>query len=128
MGANLLLNVGPQPNGEIPAAALERFKAIGQWLGKYGETFYATEAGDFKEQPWGTSTRKGDKLYVHVFDPKATEITVPTAAKVKKAVAFDTREPLKYTKLKEGGISIKLPAIPEGTIDYIIELEAPVKK
>lgn len=128
MGANLLLNVGPQPNGEIPAAALERFKAIGQWLGKYGETFYATEAGDFKEQPWGTSTRKGDKLYVHVFDPKATEITVPTAAKVKKAVAFDTREPLKYTRLKEGGISIKLPAIPEGTIDYIIELEAPVKK
>lgn len=129
MGANLLLNVGPQPNGEIPAAAIERFKAIGEWTKKYGETIYATTAGDFKEQPWGTSTRKGDKLFIHVFDPTAGEITIPTDAKVKSAVTFDDRQPVKFTKLKEGGVALSLPEIPEGTIDFIVELEtAPRKK
>ena len=47
MGANLLLNIGPQPNGELPAAALDRLKGIGEWMNRYGETFYGTKAGDF---------------------------------------------------------------------------------
>ncbi|MDE5837643.1 MAG: alpha-L-fucosidase [Paramuribaculum sp.] len=123
MGANLLLNIGPQPDGNLPEAALERLKEIGQWMNKYGETFYATSAGDFEAQDWGTSTRKGDKLYLHVLNPQAKEIKVPTTAKVKKAVTFDDKTPVKFTKLKEGGISINLPEIPEGTIDYIIELD-----
>ena len=92
-------------------------------MNKYGETFYATSAGDFEAQDWGTSTRKGDKLYLHVLNPQAKEIKVPTTAKVKKAVTFDDKTPVKFTKLKEGGISINLPEIPEGTIDYIIELD-----
>ncbi len=127
MGANLLLNIGPQPDGNLPEAALERLKEIGQWMNKYGETFYATTAGDFEAQDWGTSTRKGDKLYLHVLDTKAKEIKVPTSAKVKKAVTFDDKAPVKFNKLKEGGISINLPEIPEGTIDYIIELETSAK-
>lgn len=127
MGANLLLNIGPQPDGNLPEAALERLKEIGQWMNKYGETFYATTAGDFEAQDWGTSTRKGNKLYLHVLDTKAKEITVPTSAKVQKAVTFDDKTPVKFNKLKEGGISIALPEIPEGTIDYIIELETAAK-
>lgn len=127
MGANLLLNIGPQPDGNLPEAALERLKEIGQWMNKYGDTFYATTAGDFEAQDWGTSTRKGNKLYLHVLDTKAKEITVPTSAKVQKAVTFDDKTPVKFNKLKEGGISIALPEIPEGTIDYIIELETAAK-
>jgi alpha-L-fucosidase len=127
MGANLLLNVGPQPNGELPAAALDRLKEIGQWMKKYGDTFYATTAGDFEAQSWGTSTRKGNKLFLHVLTPEGSEITVPTTVKVKKAVSYDDRTPVKFSKLKEGGIKIQLPEIPEGTIDYIIELETAAK-
>lgn len=127
MGANLLLNVGPQPNGELPAAALSRLKEIGQWMNKYGETFYATTAGDFEAQDWGTSTRKGNKLYLHVLSPKDSKITVPTGAKVKKAVSYDDRTPVKFSKIKTGGVVIDLPEIPEGTVDYIIELETSEK-
>lgn len=39
-GANLLLNIGPQPNGELPALALDRLKGIGEWTSEYGETIY----------------------------------------------------------------------------------------
>ena len=47
MGANLLLNIGPQPDGSLPATALERLKGMGEWTSRYGETVYGTTAGDF---------------------------------------------------------------------------------
>ena len=126
-GANLLLNIGPQPNGELPAASLTRLKEIGEWMKVNGETIYGVTAGDFPEQSWGTSTRKGDKLYVHVFRPEGNELVIPVTGKVKKAVGFADKQPLKFKKIKEGGISLTLPKIPEGTIDYIIELETASK-
>lgn len=128
MGANLLLNVGPQPSGDIPAAALERFKQLGQWMNRYGETFYATQAGDFPAQAWGTSTRKGDKLYVHVFDQKAREVYLPMSAKIKKARAFDGGQKIVYTATP-GGYVLTLPERAADTIDYIVELTtAPAAK
>lgn len=63
-GANLLMNVGPQPNGEIPAAALQRLKEMGQWTRANGETIYGTTAGDIPVQEWGVTTRKGDRKSV----------------------------------------------------------------
>ena len=41
-GGNLLLNVGPQPDGQLPAAALERMQQIGAWLKVNGEAIYGT--------------------------------------------------------------------------------------
>jgi len=125
MGANLLLNVGPQPSGELPAAALERMKGIGEWMRKYGETFYATEAGDFPAQAWGTSTRKGDKLYVHIMSADSKDIHLPMTAKVKSATEFDTGEKVPFTvhKAKDGGgTTLHLKAIPAST-DHIIVVE-----
>lgn len=120
-GANLLLNVGPQPNGEIPAAALDRFKGLGEWLSKYGETIYGTKAGDFPAQSWGTSTRRGDKLYVHILSAEAPVIYVPTDRKVVSAVAFDDRKPVKFVRHQNGGVSLNLDSIPDAA-DYIVEL------
>lgn len=121
MGANLLLNIGPQPSGDLPAAALDRLKGIGEWMNSYGETFYATEAGDFPARDWGTTTRKGNRLFVHVFDNSAREIYLPLTAKVKKAVAYDGKKSVPFTKTKEG-IVLTLTERPADTIDHIIEL------
>lgn len=120
-GANLLLNVGPQPSGDIPAAAVERLSEMGKWLEKYGETIYGTEAGDFPAQTWGVSTRKGDKLYAHILTPEAKVIFMPVEKKVKSAVSFDGRKPVKFKKV-DGGIVVELDELPSD-IDYIVELE-----
>lgn len=126
MGANLLLNIGPQPNGELPATALERLKDMGQWLRNNGETIYATAAGDFPAQNWGTSTRKGNKLYVHILQTDTTDIHVPTPATVTKAVAFaDKNTSIPFTR-KPDGIVLHLSEIPSD-IDYIVELDATLK-
>ena len=119
-GANLLLNVGPQPNGEIPATALQRFKEIGAWTKTYGETIYGTTAGDIPVQPWGVTTRKGDRLFVHIMNLGSKELELPLSCKVKKAFTFDGKKAVKTKKTKDG-VKLIFDEVPAGT-DYIVEL------
>lgn len=120
MGANLLLNIGPQPSGDLPAAALDRLKKIGEWMRENGETIYDTQAGPFPAQSWGTTTRKGDRLFVHVMTPETDKILLPGNLNVKKAFEFSTGKPVKFSKLGEH-IVLSLDSIPDSP-DYIIEL------
>ena len=63
---NLLFNVGPRPDGTIEPLQVERLKEMGKWLDKYGYTIYGTRGGPFKPTDWGVSTRKGNKIYLHI--------------------------------------------------------------
>ncbi len=63
---NLLFNVGPKPDGTIEPLQAERLREMGKWLEKYGYTIYGTRGGPFKPTDWGVSTRKGNKIYLHV--------------------------------------------------------------
>ena len=120
-GANLLINIGPQPNGEIPELALDRLKAMGEWLKKYGETIYGTTAGDIMTAEWGTTTRKGDKLYVHIITDKMPQfITLPLKQKVKKAILFDSQDKVDMEKIK-GGVVLHTANLKPDT-DCILEL------
>lgn len=102
-GANLLLNIGPQPNGELPALALDRLKGIGEWTSEYGETIYGTVAGPVTTAEWGTTTRKGDTVYVHVLaDSMPQFVTLPLEGKVRKAVLFGSGEKVDYETVKGG--------------------------
>ena len=80
-GSNLLLNIGPQPNGELPAVALERLKEMGIWMRQHGESIYNTTKGE--EYPWGVTTRKGQTVYLHVLEDTDT-ITLPQARKPRR--------------------------------------------
>ena len=119
-GANLLLNIGPQPNGELPATALARLKEMGEWLSKYGDSVYGTTAGDIQAQEWGVTTRKGNRLFVHIFDLKEKELTLPLTCKVTKAYTFEDKRAVAFEK-NDGGVTLKFDAAPSG-IDYIVEL------
>jgi alpha-L-fucosidase len=119
-GANLLLNVGPQANGELPAAAVERMKAMGEWLDIYGQTIYGTEAGDVKQQQWGCTTRKGDKLYVHIFDLEDEMLYLPLDCKVTDAKVYLTGDSVKVERVAKG-VVLNLGRLPK-SIDYVVEL------
>lgn len=120
MGANLLLNIGPQPDGELPAAALERLREIGAWMRVYGPTIYDTDAGPFAAQPWGSATRRGDKVFVHITAPTGTDIVLPMRAKVRKAVGYVDRKAVHYTA-KGDTVTLHLDSVPTD-IDHVIEL------
>lgn len=111
-GANLLLNVGPQPNGELPQAARDRMAAIGKWLKTYAAAVKGTDTAEFPEQSWGVAVRKGDRLYLHVLDKSVSEISLPVDSKrISSAVEFVKRTPLKIKKVADGTSSLDISAI-----------------
>lgn len=64
-GGNLLLNVGPDALGRIPAQSTEIFLKVGRWLEKNGEAVYGTKAAGLPYTPgWGQVTRKENALYL----------------------------------------------------------------
>ena len=118
--ANLLMNIGPQPNGELPALAIQRMKEMGEWMNQYGETIYGTRGGDIEPHPWGVSTRKGNRLFIHILDLQDDCLYLPLKTKVKKAIQFTDGTSIGFTQNKEG-VLLKLPKVPTET-DYVIEL------
>jgi alpha-L-fucosidase len=64
---NLLLDVGPMPDGRIEPRQVEVLEGVGAWLAGHGESIYGTRGGPFKPGRYGASTRKGNRIYVHVF-------------------------------------------------------------
>lgn len=120
-GANLLLNIGPQPDGTLPATALSRLSEMGKWLEQNGETIYATCSGGYAEGDSVTTTLKDNRLYIHVMSDKVTELDIPLERKVKKVIDFEKKSPLKY-KFGKGRLTMDV-AVPKDSPDYIIEVE-----
>ena len=120
-GANLLMNLGPQPNGELPAMGIQRLYEVGKWMKEYGETIYGSSAGDLKPQEWGATTRKGRLLYVHVFKQPGTSLELPLNCEVESATLFPEGTAVSFTKQ---GDKIILP-LPEKTdrVDYVFCLK-----
>ena len=68
VGANYLLNVGPNAEGEIMPLHASRLRAMGQWLNANSESVYGTRAGAIPADVGVVSTRKGDTHYVHILE------------------------------------------------------------
>lgn len=75
-GANFLLNIGPMPNGKIQSEFIERLHWMGNWLKTYGESVYNTKGGYIRPQKWGCLTQKEGKVFMHILDTNAQEITL----------------------------------------------------
>jgi alpha-L-fucosidase len=66
--ANFLLNVGPMANGQIQPEFVTRLREVGEWTKAHGESIYGTRGGPIAPRPWGVTTRKGNRVFVHVLD------------------------------------------------------------
>jgi alpha-L-fucosidase len=96
-GGNFALNTGPMPDGRIEPRQAGRFREIGRWLRKYGDSIYGTRAGPFrapdeKTRPqqgyygeftlpagrwWGGSTHKDNVTYLHILRWPGDTIKLP---------------------------------------------------
>ena len=124
-GSNLLLNIGPQPDGNLPAAALDRLAGIGEWMNVYGASVYGTSATGIPEQSWGVTTRNDSSLFLHLIEPlegvEAISVPLdPSRKKVKSVKAMKDGAPLKH-RISDGKLVITLDEAP-ADIDYVIEV------
>jgi alpha-L-fucosidase len=74
---NLLLNVGPRPDGQIEPAQAERLREVGDWLEQYGQSIYATRGGPYLPGDFGVSTYRDKTVYLHILDPIAKTLLLP---------------------------------------------------
>ncbi len=119
---NMLLNVGPEPTGEINKEQVARLKEMGQWMDKYGESIYATRGGPFKPGKGIVSTRKDNVIYVHILKWSGDSLQLPPISKkiVKsESLTGGTAD----VKQDDKGVTITLPAADHQPIDTIIKLE-----
>lgn len=122
-GGNLLLNVGPRPDGTIQPEFVSRLRAMGVWLKENGEAIYGTEPSPFRRTPWGGCTVKENNVYLHLFEYPADPLIIDGLKnKVLKAYLLKDGTPVSF---RQDGISVILelpPTIPD-PYDTVVVLE-----
>lgn len=123
-GGNFLLNVGPRPDGTIPAGMAERLRGIGTWLRANGESIYDTTAGPFAHLSWGTATRRGTRLYLHVFNwPQDGLLRVPLQNAAGQARLLAAPEQALRVQAETNRVTIELPATAPDPADSVVVLD-----
>jgi len=121
--ANLLLNVGPMPTGEIPPAVAARLREVGAWLAVNGEAIYGTRGGPVAPRPWGVTTQRDGRVYVHVLDwADRTLALPPLGAWVRAARMLDGGAPVQVRATGDG-VTLTLPAADGAGPDRVVVLE-----
>lgn len=121
---NLLFNVGPMMDGRIEGRQTERLREMGTWLAKYGTTIYGTKGGPFKPNNTYAVTRKGNLIYLHIFERNADKLILPVLAdaKIKKAYFFNG-EGVSFAQNMDFGVLINLPKVLPDALSSVIVLE-----
>lgn len=111
-GGNFLLNVGPTAEGEIPPESIERLRDVGAWMRENGEAIYGTTASPFGHLPWGRITRKGHRLFLHIFDRPESGILELPGLKTEILGAWMLADPgvMLMHRADEQGARVRLPA------------------
>jgi alpha-L-fucosidase len=121
-GSNLLLNVGPMPNGEIQDEHINSLKKIGLWVKENGETIYGTRKGPSEPNDQFITTKKQNKIYIHVLDSSIESLEIKTfGEKIKSLIYFNSKKKVKYVN-KHNKLRIDLEKSEMNDIDTILEL------
>ena len=122
-GSNLLLNVGPMPNGKIQEEHIESLKKIGKWVKQNGETIYNTKRGPIAPSDEIASTQNGNIVYIHLLDNKKSEYYIEGfKLKFKKISYLESDKKVSYKKSKTG-LNLILDNKEINSIDTILKME-----
>ncbi len=118
---NLLLNVGPMPTGAIEPRQVVRLREIGEWLEKYGESYYGTRGGPYTPTEHLGTTCRGKNIYVHIMSWPEGEIELPPLPAIVED--FDVMTGGSATvKHNKKGLFINVPKESRDRLDTIIKL------
>ncbi len=121
---NFLMNVGPGPSGAYEPLVVDRITDIGNWLKFHGESIYETRGGPFipGDSKWGVSTRKGNKIYLHILNwPDDSLVLPPLGKKIVKSTLLTGG--LCEVSQTDDSVTISVPNVYRKKIDTIVVLE-----
>ncbi|MDD7984599.1 alpha-L-fucosidase [Lentisphaera marina] len=110
-GGNLLLNVGPTPEGTFPDGCIDRLAQMGAWTQVHAKTLYETEYAPVKTPSWGRVLKKDNSLFLHVFDwPKNQKLTIEgLEGTIHKAYVFNKPEEALVFEKESQSFNITVP-------------------
>jgi alpha-L-fucosidase len=116
-GGNFLLNVGPQPDGGLPAVAIQRMQEIGAWMKVNGEAIYGTRPIAPYKEGQVVFTQKGESVHAIYLTPREGD-GVPSTIRFKslrpKAGSpvrmLGVTAPLKWQTHPAGETVIEIPS------------------
>lgn len=65
---NLLLNVGPDAKGRIPAECQQILQEVGLWMAEHSESIYGCGRSQLEKPEWGRYTQRGSTIYAHIYE------------------------------------------------------------
>ncbi|KIO75800.1 hypothetical protein TH53_18625 [Pedobacter lusitanus] len=126
---NVLLSWGAHWNGQFDVSQKQTLLEIGQWLKKYGNTYYGTKGGPWIPESNYGATHRDHKIFLYVYQWKNKKLSLPVIAenKILKASFVNLSEKISW-KQNADSLIFTAPAIPD-SIASIIELttQEPVK-
>lgn len=131
-GGNLLLNIGPAPDGSVPQPCIDTLMATGRWLEKYGPAIY--DASDRFQQHWmftGAFTAKGSRLYYHVFHWPGQQLAIGGLRNRVTGIRLMNGWELGWRQTESRLVIFGLPDTPPDPIATVIEIDVegtPVQK
>jgi alpha-L-fucosidase len=119
---NLLLNVGPRPDGAIEPEQAQRLREIGAWLRRYGRSIYGTRGGPFKPTESLASTRRDNRVYLHVLEWKTDTLRLPPLqARIRSARVLPAGKA--EVQQTPEGITVRVPPEHRQDVDTVIALK-----
>ena len=120
-GGNYLLNIGPKPDGSIPADSVRVLSEVGQWLSRNGEAIHTTNRCQVRASEFAGFTRRGNTLYMHVhFWPGDTIALGGLTSKVKSAHLLASGHGVKFDqdtfRVRFTGLPAVSPDLPVTTL------------
>ena len=138
MGGNLLLDIGPRPDGTIPKIEADTLKQVGRWVHKNGEAIYASDAGVPHDYYLGDSTLSKDHKTLYLFidgKPNGAILLKGLTNRVQRARVVGNGTILNPQRLGAtlgGAPSMLAIDVPDYTLDpdvtvVALELDGPIK-
>jgi alpha-L-fucosidase len=109
LNGNLVINFGPDGEGNIRPEETKIAKSIGDWMAVNGDAVYGVHHSELEKQDWGYSTQKGDVIYLTVFNKPVNNllrVKVPQSKERDKIYVIENAKFLSAKKdavVRDGG-------------------------
>lgn len=126
MGGNMVVNFGPQADGDFRPEEKELAAALGNWMSKYGQCIYGCDYAGLEKQDWGYFTKgKQGEIYMVVFNQPYSQrliVKTPKNTSIIEASVLTTGEEVKVTETAKNEYNVSVPMQNPGE-PYVIKLK-----